>query len=102
MLYSLNPWLIFNFYAQQAPEYSERAVELAEEIKRLFFSDIIGADDDLVKRLQIVDTLESLGIDRHFQHEIQIALDYVYRLAIYIYNVLWEILPAFMINVSYV
>ena len=66
MLYSWTPWPIFNFYAQQAPEYSEREVELVDEIKRLFFSDIIGADDDLVKRLQIVDTVESQGIDQHF------------------------------------
>jgi len=37
-------------------------------------------DHDLIKRLQIVDTLECLGIDRHFEHEIQTAaLDYVYR-----------------------
>ena len=38
------------------------------------------SDHDLIKRLEIVDTVECLGIDRHFQPEIKVALDYVYRL----------------------
>ena len=44
------------------------------------------SDDDLIKRLQMVDTIECLGIDRHFQLEIQVAMDYVYRLSNLIYH----------------
>ena len=52
----------------------------------MLLSEMEAADsnqDDLIKRVEIVDTLECLGIDRHFQHEIKTAaLDYVYRLRI--------------------
>jgi len=34
---------------------------------------------DLFERLWVVDTVERLGIDRHFKKEIKVALDYVYR-----------------------
>jgi len=34
---------------------------------------------DLLERLLIVDNIERLGIDRHFEKEIKEALDYVYR-----------------------
>ena len=34
---------------------------------------------DLLERLLIVDNLVQLGIDRHFEKEINEALDYVYR-----------------------
>lgn len=61
------------------PEYRERADELMREIQQSFFSGMEDSHDDLIKRLQIVESLECLGIDRHFQHEIQVALDFVYR-----------------------
>ncbi|KAH9306224.1 hypothetical protein KI387_010628, partial [Taxus chinensis] len=35
--------------------------------------------DDLHEHLSMVDNVERLGIDRHFQNEIKSALDYVYR-----------------------
>ena len=34
---------------------------------------------DLFERLWAVDTVERLGIDRHFKEEIKETLDYVYR-----------------------
>ena len=34
---------------------------------------------DLLERLWAVDTVERLGIDRHFKEEIKETLDYVYR-----------------------
>ena len=52
----------------------------------MLLSEMEAADsnqDDLIKRVEIVDTLECLGIDRHFQHQIKTAaLDYVYRLRV--------------------
>lgn len=33
---------------------------------------------DIFQRLWMVDTIECLGIDRHFKNEIQVSLDYVY------------------------
>nr|Q675L0.1 RecName: Full=Longifolene synthase; Short=PaTPS-Lon [Picea abies]AAS47695.1 longifolene synthase [Picea abies] len=62
-----------------APQYHERAAKLVEEIKNLVVSEMKDCNDDLIRRLQMVDIFECLGIDRHFQHEIQVALDYVYR-----------------------
>jgi len=66
-----------------APVYQERATTLIGEIKLLLSSEMKDgckdSDHDLIKRLQIVDTIECLGIDRHFQPEIKVALDYVYR-----------------------
>jgi hypothetical protein len=71
----------------QAPAYRERAETLIEDIKLLLLSDMedscSDSDDDLIKRLQIVDTIECLGIDQHFQSEIKVAVDYVYRLSIF-------------------
>lgn len=72
-------------HCNQAPAYHEQAETLVEEIKRLIFSDMEEThndSDDLIKRLQIVDTIESLGIDRHFQPEIKEAMYYVDRLII--------------------
>jgi len=67
-----------------APVYHERSTTLIGEIKLLLSSEMKDickedSDRDLIKRLQIVDTIECLGIDRHFQPEIKVALDYVYR-----------------------
>eukprot|EP00253_Pinus_taeda_P003494 PITA_03494 len=65
-----------------APPYRERAETLIEDIKHLFLSHMndscTDGADDLIKRLQMVDIMECLGIDRHFQTEIKVALDYVY------------------------
>ena len=35
--------------------------------------------NDLLQGLSMVDSVERLGIDRHFKNEIKSALDYVYR-----------------------
>ena len=43
-----------------------------------------SCNDDLLKRVQNVDVLQCLGIERHFQHEINVALEYLYRLSIYV------------------
>ena len=72
-------------HCNQAPAYHEQAETLAEEIKRIIFSDMEEThydSDDLIKRLETVDTIECLGIDRHFQPEIKAAMDYVDRLSI--------------------
>eukprot|EP00253_Pinus_taeda_P002730 PITA_02730 len=65
-----------------APAYRERAETLVEDIKHLFLSAMevrySDGDDDLISRLQNVDTMECLGIDRQFQSEIKVALDYIY------------------------
>nr|R9QMR4.1 RecName: Full=(-)-beta-phellandrene synthase 1, chloroplastic; AltName: Full=Terpene synthase (-)betaphell1; Short=PcTPS-(-)betaphell1; Flags: Precursor [Pinus contorta]AFU73853.1 (-)-beta-phellandrene synthase [Pinus contorta] len=68
----------------EAPSYLERADTLVEAIKDRFNS--MGVDDgermspltDLYQRLWMVDSVERLGIDRHFQNEIKSALDYVF------------------------
>jgi hypothetical protein len=60
-------------YMGQAPSYSERAQKLIEEVKEMFNS--ISVEDgvlitplnDLLSRLSIVDSIERLGIDRHFK-----------------------------------
>eukprot|EP01018_Ginkgo_biloba_P004092 Gb_24809 [translate_table: standard] len=63
--------------------YRERAEKLIGEIKCMFNAINNGDGDgyliDLIERLLVVDTVERLGIDRHFQLEIKQALDYVYR-----------------------
>lgn len=63
----------------EAPECHERCEKMIEEVKHLLLSEMRDGNDDLMKRLQMVDIFECLGIDRHFHHEIQAALDYVYR-----------------------
>eukprot|EP00253_Pinus_taeda_P013031 PITA_13031 len=66
-----------------APTYRERGETLVEDIKHRFLNDMkdscSDAADDLIRRLQMVDIIECLGIDRHFQPEIKEAIDYVYR-----------------------
>jgi hypothetical protein len=63
-----------------APAYRERAEKLIEEIKHLLFRYMEDrCNDDLIKRAQIVDMVQCLGIDRHFQHELRGALDCLYR-----------------------
>ena len=69
----------------QAPSYTQRAQKLIEKVKEMFNS--ISVEDgvlitplnDLISRLSVVDSIERLGIDRHFKTEIKSALDYVYR-----------------------
>ncbi|XP_059072647.1 alpha pinene synthase, chloroplastic-like [Cryptomeria japonica] len=64
-----------------APQYRERADRLVGEVKDMF--NAAGAADscadNILKRLQMVDKVERLGIGRHFEMEIAEALDYVYR-----------------------
>ena len=78
-------------YLGQAPLYCERceSERLIGEVKEIFNS--ISVEDagesitplnDLIQRLSMVDSVERLGIDRHFKDEIKSALDYVYKLVI--------------------
>nr|QMU24002.1 TPS limonene [Pinus massoniana] len=66
------------------PSYLERAERLIGEVKKLFNSmseengELITPLNDLIQRLWMVDSVERLGIDRHFENEIESALDYVY------------------------
>ncbi|GLJ09955.1 hypothetical protein SUGI_0119070 [Cryptomeria japonica] len=64
-----------------APCYGERAEKLIKEIKGMFNALHLHSSsaDDLYQHLSMVDDVERLGIDRHFQTEIKAALDYVYR-----------------------
>lgn len=70
-------------HGNQAPECHERCEKMIEEVKHLLLSEMRDGNDDLMKRLQMVDIFECLGIDRHIHHEIQAALDCVYRLNVY-------------------
>jgi len=69
----------------QAPSYREHADRVIGEVKDMFYSmsvddgELISPLNDLFHRLWIVDSVERLGIDRHFKSEIKSALDYVYR-----------------------
>eukprot|EP01018_Ginkgo_biloba_P025693 Gb_11595 [translate_table: standard] len=58
---------------------SVRAESLISEIKDMFGGLMGEGDNDLLEHLVMVDDLERLGIDGHFQKEIKVALDYVYR-----------------------
>ncbi|GLJ38267.1 hypothetical protein SUGI_0779050 [Cryptomeria japonica] len=59
-------------------EYRERVETLVKEVK-MFLKQMQTGDCDLIERLEMIDALQCLGIDRHFQAEIKEALDYVYR-----------------------
>jgi len=71
----------------QEPSYRERAERLIGEVKVLFNSmseedgELITPLNDLIQRIWMVDSVERLGIDRHFKNEIKSALDHVYRSA---------------------
>ena len=77
-------------HRNQGPVYRDRVQTLIEDIRILLSSDPmedgcsnnINYDRDLIRRLEIVDTIECLGIDRYFQLEIKSAMDYVYRFSI--------------------
>ncbi|GLJ38263.1 hypothetical protein SUGI_0778970 [Cryptomeria japonica] len=60
-------------------EYRERVETLVKQVKILLKEMQTGFDGDLIERLEMVDALHCLGIDRYFQAEIKEALDYVYR-----------------------
>nr|ADU85930.1 (+)-sabinene synthase [Picea sitchensis] len=67
-----------------ASSYAESAKKLIGEVKEIFNSLSMAAGglmspvDDLLQHLSMVDNVERLGIDRHFQTEIKVSLDYVY------------------------
>lgn len=67
-----------------APSYGERDEILIAEVKEIFKSlsiedgESISPLNDLHQRLWMVDNVERLGIERHFQNEIKAALQYVY------------------------
>ncbi|GLJ38511.1 hypothetical protein SUGI_0784730 [Cryptomeria japonica] len=59
-------------------EYRERVEKVVNEVKMLL-KETQSGENDLIERLEMVDALQCLGIDRYFQGEIKAALDYVYR-----------------------
>nr|C3RSF5.1 RecName: Full=Alpha pinene synthase, chloroplastic; Short=Cf-Pin; Flags: Precursor [Chamaecyparis formosensis]ABW80964.1 alpha pinene synthase [Chamaecyparis formosensis] len=67
--------------AYEAPSYGERAEKLIKDVRDMFNALPLHSSsaDDLIQHLSLVDSVERLGIDRHFQNEIKTALDYVYR-----------------------
>ncbi|KAH9297309.1 hypothetical protein KI387_028991, partial [Taxus chinensis] len=67
-----------------APYYSELAEKLIGEIKDVFDAmaaaeTVCPSAENISERLVMVDNIERLGVDRHFQKEITQSLDYVYR-----------------------
>nr|AAX07264.1 terpinolene synthase [Pseudotsuga menziesii] len=62
--------------------YGDRAETLIGEVKEIFNSlsmtGVVSPLNDLLQRLLMVDNVERLGIERHFQNEIKSALQYVY------------------------
>nr|AJR21035.1 sesquiterpene synthase [Callitropsis nootkatensis] len=70
-----------------APSYMERLETLVNEIKMdVFINSLLVGDEeinpssyDLIERFSIVDVVQRLGIDRHFEKEIKAVLDYTYR-----------------------
>ncbi|GLJ09965.1 hypothetical protein SUGI_0119250 [Cryptomeria japonica] len=65
----------------ETPSYGEHQEKLIMDIKEMFNALPLHSSsaDDLYQRLSMVDDVERLGIDRHFQNEIKTVLDYVYR-----------------------
>ncbi|GLJ35268.1 hypothetical protein SUGI_0709730 [Cryptomeria japonica] len=65
------------------PSYGERAEKLIKDIKDLFNALTVQSSsaDDLFQHLSMVDNVERLGVDRHFQNESKTALHYVYSFA---------------------
>ncbi|GLJ31920.1 hypothetical protein SUGI_0642450 [Cryptomeria japonica] len=62
----------------ESPFYAERAETMINEVKEIFNA-LSTPNSSLLQRLSMVDSVERLGIDRHFQKEIKEALDHVYR-----------------------
>ncbi|GLJ38277.1 hypothetical protein SUGI_0779250 [Cryptomeria japonica] len=79
---SLNLWDDDFVQSMETPyggsEYRERLETLVKEVKILLKEMKTGLDGDLIERLEMVDALQCLGIDRYFQAEIKAALGYVY------------------------
>nr|QHZ00915.1 terpene synthase12 [Taiwania cryptomerioides] len=61
-----------------AAEYRERAETLVKEVK-ILLNEMQSGDVDVMERLEMVDALQCLGIDRYFGIEIKAILDCVYR-----------------------
>lgn len=70
-------------YIWQESEYRERAEALVKEVKVLLREMQSGDGDGdikmLMERLEMVDALQCLGIDRYFDAEIKLILDSAYR-----------------------
>ncbi|XP_059072447.1 alpha pinene synthase, chloroplastic isoform X1 [Cryptomeria japonica] len=64
--------------AYEAPCYAEEAETFIREVKEMF-NGMPTQNSSVHERLSMVDKVERLGIDRHFQKEIKEALDCVYR-----------------------
>ncbi|GLJ51666.1 hypothetical protein SUGI_1097950 [Cryptomeria japonica] len=79
---SLNLWNDEFVQSMETPyggsEYRERVETLVKEVKMLLKEMQTRLDGDLIERLEMVDALQCLRIDRYFQAEIKEALDYVY------------------------
>ncbi|GLJ09968.1 hypothetical protein SUGI_0119290 [Cryptomeria japonica] len=64
----------------EGPPYVERSKALVREVKEMFNAVLTKqSGDDLFQCLSMVDNVERLGIERHFQEEIKLTLDHVYR-----------------------
>lgn len=68
----------------QESSYGERTERLIGEIKEIFKSlsmeegELLSPLNDLLQCVMMVDNVERLGIERHFQNEIKASLEYVY------------------------
>lgn len=68
----------------QESSYGERTERLIGEIKEIFKSlsmeegELLSPLNDLLQCVLMVDNVERLGIERHFQNEIKASLEYVY------------------------
>ncbi|GLJ38258.1 hypothetical protein SUGI_0778860 [Cryptomeria japonica] len=82
---SLNMWDDEFVQSMETPYYlwvsecRERVETLVKQVKILLKEMQTGFDGDLIQRLEMVDALQCLGIDRYFQDEIKAVLDFVYR-----------------------
>eukprot|EP01018_Ginkgo_biloba_P025685 Gb_08213 [translate_table: standard] len=66
--------------AYEHEAHSELARDtLIKEIKGIFSALMGEGDNDLLDHLLLVDDVERMGIDRHFEKEIKLAVEYVYR-----------------------
>ena len=63
----------------QASEYRERVDTLVKQVKILLEEmQSGGGDGDLIHRIQMVDALQCLGIDRYFQAKINVSFYFIY------------------------
>nr|QHZ00924.1 terpene synthase 17 [Taiwania cryptomerioides] len=65
----------------EAPFYAECCGKLITEIKEMFSATAAAKSraNNVLHLLAMVDNIERLGIDRHFQKEIKETLDFIYR-----------------------